>query len=93
MGSRYMSWMALGGTQRQIPAAVLDLVARADVLGINRHGFFVSGSANMLAVAEGSALQLADSGRGIRFRKRDARRPATDPLERRRGALDRALRA
>jgi hypothetical protein len=56
MGSRYMSWMALGGTQREIPASVLDLVARADVLGVSRRGFFVAGSANMLAVAEGLCL-------------------------------------
>ncbi len=35
---RYTAWMALGGTLREIPTAVLELVANASVMGRNRGG-------------------------------------------------------
>ena len=53
MAARYMAWMGLGGTQREIPRPVLNLVANTTVLGAKRpNPLQVSVSANMLAVAE-----------------------------------------
>jgi mono/diheme cytochrome c family protein len=47
---RYMAWMALGGTTRIIPTAILNVVGNSSVVGvgINRGGAV---SANMLSVA------------------------------------------
>ena len=33
VGSRYMAWMALGGTQRAIPSSVLAIVSNTQVFG------------------------------------------------------------
>lgn len=53
LAARYLVWMGLGGTQRPIPQAVLNLVGRTEVLGTARPaGFAVTASANMLAVAQ-----------------------------------------
>jgi mono/diheme cytochrome c family protein len=53
LAARYLVWMGLGGTQRPIPQAVLNLVGRTEVLGTPRPaGFAVTASANMLAVAQ-----------------------------------------
>jgi mono/diheme cytochrome c family protein len=48
--ARYMSWMALGGTQKFIPEPVLTVIGSEPVLGepVKRN---VSGTANMLSVA------------------------------------------
>ena len=48
---RYVAWMALGGTQRLIPQAILDIVSATPVLGQNRTGFTVNGTPNMLQTA------------------------------------------
>lgn len=49
---RYVSWMALGGTQRRIPSAILELVARTKVFGKPRPGSTVHAvSPNMLEAA------------------------------------------
>jgi mono/diheme cytochrome c family protein len=53
MAARYMAFMGLGGTQREIPRPVLNLVAQTAVLGVKRPNVLaVTVSANMLAVAE-----------------------------------------
>jgi mono/diheme cytochrome c family protein len=50
--ARYMSWMALGGTQRVIPKVVLGQVARTEVSGTERELPLLSDvDANMLASA------------------------------------------
>ncbi len=50
-GARYMAWMALGGTQKLIPKAILDVVASTPVFGIARKLPGVD-SANMLGPIE-----------------------------------------
>jgi mono/diheme cytochrome c family protein len=50
-GARYMAWMALGGTQKQIPPALLTIVATTPILGIQR-GFTTPGTPNMLELAQ-----------------------------------------
>jgi mono/diheme cytochrome c family protein len=53
VASRYLPWMALGGTKVKIPPPILNLVANTPVLGVSRRGGGVStGSANMLQVAQ-----------------------------------------
>lgn len=53
VGARYLSWMALGGTQKQIPLPLLNLVALTPVLGEPRLGVAGSSlSANMLQLAQ-----------------------------------------
>jgi mono/diheme cytochrome c family protein len=57
--ARYMAWMALGGTERVIPAVVLGQVARTDVSGTTREFPLLSDlDANMLASAR-QACRLA----------------------------------
>jgi mono/diheme cytochrome c family protein len=56
---RYMSWMALGGTQRRIPAAILELVRRTKVFGSLRNGSdSTAASPNMLEAAARFCGQL-----------------------------------
>jgi mono/diheme cytochrome c family protein len=52
--SRYLPWMALGGTKVRIPLAILNLVANTDVLGETRGALWDStgASANMLQVGQ-----------------------------------------
>ncbi|MFT3926614.1 MAG: hypothetical protein QM778_28980 [Myxococcales bacterium] len=50
--ARYVAWMGLGGTQRQIPNAILDVVGAVSVLGVSRDYPAKAGSANMLAIAQ-----------------------------------------
>jgi mono/diheme cytochrome c family protein len=53
VAARYMSWMALGGTEQRLPQAVLNIVATTRVLGKTRAGNKISpkGSPNMLELA------------------------------------------
>jgi mono/diheme cytochrome c family protein len=53
-GARYMAWMALGGTRRQLPNALLNIVATTPVLGAQRSGRRINpeGSPNMLKLAQ-----------------------------------------
>jgi mono/diheme cytochrome c family protein len=54
-GAKYLSWMALGGTQVHIPKAVLQLVSLTDVAGAKRSVPLLdinALSANMLAAAQ-----------------------------------------
>jgi mono/diheme cytochrome c family protein len=48
---RYTVWMALGGTRRHLPKAILDIVGMTPVVGLRRAGFSPSGSPNMLQTA------------------------------------------
>ena len=48
---RYVAWMALGGTQRIIPQAILNIVSATPVLGESRSGFTLTGTPNMLQTA------------------------------------------
>jgi hypothetical protein len=52
--ARYVAWMGLGGTQRVIPAAILNLVGTAQVLGEGRPSGYNAAveSANMLSIAQ-----------------------------------------
>jgi mono/diheme cytochrome c family protein len=50
-GARYMAWMALGGTDKQIPKNLLSIVATTPVLG-QRRGRAPQGSPNMLDLAQ-----------------------------------------
>ena len=51
LASRYMAWMGLGGTQREIPRSVIDVIGNADVLGVPRQAHPATVSPNMLEVA------------------------------------------
>jgi mono/diheme cytochrome c family protein len=52
-GARYMAWMALGGTDKTIPQAVLQIVSRTDVSGTRRlNPLLLDASANMLAAGK-----------------------------------------
>jgi hypothetical protein len=52
--ARYVAWMGLGGTQRVIPAAILNVVSAAAVLGEERPNAYdaTATSANMLSIAQ-----------------------------------------
>ena len=56
MASRYLAWMALGGTSAKIPPSLLNIVGNTQVLGVTRKtSQFESAtatSANMLATAQ-----------------------------------------
>lgn len=65
-GSRYLAWMALGGTGVTIPTAILQQVARTDVLGAIRAKVLVGQgdvSANMLQVAQAACFATLGWGR------------------------------
>jgi hypothetical protein len=53
-GARYLAWMTLGGTQRVLPSALLNIVAATRVLGAKRATNQISpmGSPNMLKLAK-----------------------------------------
>jgi mono/diheme cytochrome c family protein len=58
--ARYVAWMGLGGTQRVIPAAILNLVGTAQVLGEGRPSGYNAAveSANMLSIAQQLCRQV-----------------------------------
>lgn len=63
LAARYLAWMALGGTNTQIPGPILGLVAGTPVLGEKR--LIASGvvsSANMLQVAQALCVGVARMG-------------------------------
>jgi hypothetical protein len=68
LASRYLPWMALGGTKVHIPPSILNLVANTDVLGESRGSSWdASGaSANMLQVAQKlcRTVALMETGQG-----------------------------
>ncbi|HWZ88759.1 MAG TPA: hypothetical protein VNW92_07910, partial [Polyangiaceae bacterium] len=71
-GSRYLSWMALGGTGITIPQIILDQVARTDVGGVIRNPRFSDDlSANMLQVAQLACRAVL--AQGLKFDVRQAK--------------------
>jgi mono/diheme cytochrome c family protein len=52
LASRYLPWMALGGTNTKIPQAILDLVNQTPVYGTARSVPTAQTTANMLQVAQ-----------------------------------------
>jgi cysteine-rich repeat protein len=77
--ARYMAWMALGGTNADIPPAILSAVAASDFLGGQRAGANEVRDANMLEIGRKACLgyygMFDYSGLVYRFR---ASRPITD---------------
>lgn len=75
LGSRYMAWMALGGTLQRIPKDVIHQVEATRVLGQSRPGTTYlsfaaasTASANMLNLARGlCSVVLPDASLGARF--------------------------
>jgi mono/diheme cytochrome c family protein len=63
-GARYLAWMALGGTTRTIPDAILRVVGANPVLGVRVERGVVA-SANMLGVARAVCRQLLPSTSSI----------------------------
>jgi mono/diheme cytochrome c family protein len=51
-GARYMAWMALGGTKVQIPSQLLQVVATTQVAGVSRSRITITGSPDMLQLAQ-----------------------------------------
>jgi mono/diheme cytochrome c family protein len=58
--SRYLAWMTLGGTQRRLPPALLNIVAATRVFGVSRASNQISptGSPNMLKLAKELCLNV-----------------------------------
>jgi hypothetical protein len=79
-GARYMAWMALGGTQKQIPPALLTIVATTPVLGAVR-GFTTAGTPNMLELAQQLCTHVLPADVNVA-------EPTLDVLLYRRGLLD-----
>jgi mono/diheme cytochrome c family protein len=59
--ARYMPWMALGGTEVQIPQPILEIVAITSVLGVHRVLNASQLSANMLSQAKSLCITLLGS--------------------------------
>jgi hypothetical protein len=59
LGSRYMAYMALGGTQKHLPGAVLRQVAQAPVFGKLRANLAILGSPDMLQLGLVLCTQIA----------------------------------
>lgn len=55
--ARYVAWMGLGGTQRKIPQAILNVVGAVTVLGESRPFVPPTTSANMLSIARSLCAQ------------------------------------
>lgn len=69
-GARYLAWMALGGTQAEIPQLVLDQVSATGDAGLLRVGTLPSQGANMLQVAQGACFAVQGyeaSGGSLKF--------------------------
>jgi mono/diheme cytochrome c family protein len=58
MAARYFSFMALGGTDVTIPAAILNIVSNTDILGVKRPNQLPVTDANMLSVALGLCTEV-----------------------------------
>jgi mono/diheme cytochrome c family protein len=78
--ARYMAWMALGGTQKQIPPALLTVVATTPILGQQR-SFTTPGTANMLQLAQQLCNHVLPADRLVKT-------PTLDLMLLRRGQLD-----
>jgi mono/diheme cytochrome c family protein len=69
--ARYLSWMALGGTQRAIPNSLLKIVGASLVMGMprDRGGVTFEASANMLELARRSCMEVLAWENGTDFNK------------------------
>jgi mono/diheme cytochrome c family protein len=65
-GARYMAWMALGGTQKQIPPALLNIVATTPILGQQR-SFTKVGTPNMLELAQQLCTDILPADVNVAF--------------------------
>lgn len=65
--ARYMAWMALGGTQRVLPPAILSIVAATRVVGESRASNRISptGSPNMLRLAQELCTHVLPAQLGV----------------------------
>ncbi len=61
LAARYMAWMALGGTQVQLPPQLLQVVAATRIAGQSRSHIQISGSPNMLQLARQLCANLLQS--------------------------------
>jgi mono/diheme cytochrome c family protein len=59
MAARYLPFMALGGTEVTIPAAILNIVSNTEILGVRRPHQLPVTDANMLSVALGLCAEVA----------------------------------
>lgn len=81
-GARYLAWMALGGTQAEIPQLVLDQVSATGDAGLLRTATLPSQGANMLQVAQGACFAVQGyqaSGESLKF-ELQTREIAENPL-------------
>jgi len=67
MAGRYMSWMALGGTQAKIPISILNIVATTRILGTPRSSqhLTAAGSPNMLKLAQELCSQVLPVNKNV----------------------------
>jgi hypothetical protein len=61
LAARYLAWMALGGTSKFLPSAVLTQVTQAPVLGVLRQHISPKGTPDMLRLGLQLCSQLAAS--------------------------------
>jgi hypothetical protein len=64
--ARYLSWMALGGTERVLPESLLKIVGATKVMGLPRKNA-IAGSANMLSLAQGICATVLAPLNGTHF--------------------------
>jgi mono/diheme cytochrome c family protein len=66
--ARYVVWMGLGGTQRAVPTAILNLIGTAQVLGEPRPSDYSAAaeSANMLSIAQQLCRQVLGESANVR---------------------------
>ncbi len=71
LASRYLAWMALGGTQAHIPPGILNIVGNTQVLGVGRKAnvfdSITATSANMLATAQELCRNVLPLPGGVDF--------------------------
>jgi mono/diheme cytochrome c family protein len=69
--ARYLSWMALGGTQRVLPGSLLKIVGATRVMGLprSRPGQVVAGTPNMLELARNACNNVLVWTSGTPFTK------------------------
>jgi mono/diheme cytochrome c family protein len=61
LASRYMAWMALGGTQKHLPQDILLQVSLSPVLGVVRTHIAIQGTPDMLKLGLSLCQQIATS--------------------------------
>ena len=65
--ARYLSWMALGGTQRVLPASILKIVGATRVMGQSRGAIQMQGTPNMLELAKATCRNVLTWGNDTAF--------------------------